>query len=111
MARHDELGREVPDPRPVSVPHGWQRPLTLQEEIRRYIRVEMSKQAAQDGEETFEEADDFDVEDEDDLASPYEIPEGLPEVLGGVRDVDADPPPDPKKKPLQEAVNEPEGDK
>lgn len=111
MAKYDSLGREVPDGRPVQVPHNWQRPLSLQEEIKRFVRVQLSQQAADLEAETFEEADDFDVADEEpDPLSPYEIPEAPVEALGGVRDEDADPPPPPDKKTPVEAPSEPEGD-
>lgn len=42
-------------------------PLTLEQKMKRIIQVEMSKQAEEQGFETFEEADDFDVED------PWEV--------------------------------------
>lgn len=83
MAKYDAQGREIPDPTPVSVPGGFVRPLSIQEEIRRAIRGELSRQAAEDGLETFEEADDFDVDEEGDPLSPYEIPEGAPERAVG----------------------------
>lgn len=101
MARYDEEGRcEIPDPRPVAVPAGMRRPLTIQEEIKRAIRAEMSQVAADQGFETFEEADDFEVDEDPELSSPYEIVEAAPEWPGGVKDVDADPPgkPDASRK-------------
>lgn len=67
---------EIPDPVPVAKPVGWQAPPSLQEQIRRLIRTEMSMRAAAEGRETFEEADDFDVPDEDpDPVSPYTLKE------------------------------------
>lgn len=101
MARYDEEGRfEIPDPRPVAVPAGMRRPLTIQEEIKRAIRAEMSQVAADQGFETFEEADDFEVDEDPELSSPYELVEAAPEWPGGVKDVDADPPgkPDASRK-------------
>lgn len=71
----DERGREVPDPRPVEWPADLRRPLTIQEEIQRFVRVELSKVAAEDGMETFEESDDFVVDDEEEYVSPYEMTE------------------------------------
>ncbi|AXH75026.1 MAG: hypothetical protein [Microviridae sp.] len=41
-----------------------QRPLTIQEMMARYVR-QLSAQAEQEGEESFEEADDFEEEDPD----------------------------------------------
>lgn len=79
MAKHDEFGREIPDPTPVAVPAGWSRPVPLQQQIQAMIRTELSRKAVEDGQESFEEADDFDVDEEPDPLSPYEMPEGLPE--------------------------------
>lgn len=88
--KHDEKGREIMDTTPVEVPLEFQRPLTMQEEIRRMVRQELSRAAEASGFETFEESDDFDVEDDDDLLfmSPYEIKEmahdGPIESLDGI---------------------------
>lgn len=74
--KYDEFGREIPDQTPVEIPIGFKRPLTLQEEIQRAIRGEMSRQAAAEGMESFEEANDFDTEDVlDDPRSNHEIME------------------------------------
>lgn len=71
--------REYPDPTPVEVPLGYRRPPTLQEEISRIVRQQMSQQAAAEGFETFEEADDFEVDDDPDPLSAYEMLEMAPE--------------------------------
>lgn len=107
--RFDTFGREIPDPTPMEVPHDWKRPLSLHEEIRRFVRSELSRQAEAQGEESFEEADDFDVDEDPDPLSPYEIPEAPIEALGGVRDEDAAPPLDPKGKAAVESPSAPEG--
>lgn len=73
MAKFDARGREIPDPTPIEVPAGARRPETLQEMVRRFMRVEMSKAGQAEGFESFEEADDFDVGDDDDLKSEYEL--------------------------------------
>lgn len=105
----NERGQEIPDPTPVSLPHGWERPLSLHEQIKRFIRSEMSQQAQLAGEETFEEADDFEVDEDPDPLSQYEIPEAAPEWPQGVKDEDADPPTStPPEKSTGEAINEPE---
>lgn len=66
--------REMPDSRPVEWPVGISRPKTIQEMIQESIRTHFSQQASRQGMESFEEADDFDVEDDDgDFVSPYEI--------------------------------------
>lgn len=72
----DKYGREIADPRPVAVPSGLQRPLSLKEQVQRLMREELSTQAMMQGRESFEEADDFDVEDgfdTDMVASKYEL--------------------------------------
>jgi hypothetical protein len=70
----DAKGREVPDPKPLAIPMGYKRPETLQEQVQRLIRTSMSEYAALQGEETFEEADDFDIEDDPvDMSTPYEM--------------------------------------
>lgn len=107
MAEYNERGQEIPDPRPVSVPAGFQRPLSLQEEIKRFVRSELSRQAEDAGQESFEEADDFEVDEDPDPLSPYELQDASPEWLGGKKDVDPDPPPDPEKKTAPEAEKAP----
>lgn len=67
IAAHDELGREVLDPTPVAPPVRFERGLSQQEHIRRLIQVEMSRAALEEGQESFEEADDFDTGEGDDL--------------------------------------------
>lgn len=59
---------------PKAAPIGWKRPPTLQETIQRHM-AHAQLLAAQSGAESFEEAEDFDVEDSDDVAdfsSPWE---------------------------------------
>lgn len=74
--KFDDQGREIPDPTPIEVPLDFNRPLTLQEEIRRFLQIEASYVAQNAGFETFEEADDFDVDEEEvEFVSPYEIME------------------------------------
>lgn len=79
MARFDDQGRQIPDPRPVEVPVEFQRPLSLQEEIKRYVRQELGRRAADAGAESFEESDDFDVGDDPDVApgTEYELDDML----------------------------------
>jgi len=106
--RFNDKGQEVPDPIPVAVPHNWARPLSLAEQIQRFVRTELSARAAQTEQETFEEADDFDVDEDPDPLSQYEIPEAAVEWPGGVKDEDATPIAPPSEKSPTEAVNEPE---
>lgn len=79
----DERGWEVPDSTPVAWPAGVRRPETLTDQIRRLVRMEVSRAAAEQGLETFEESDDFDVEDEDEFRSPYELTEMPVETIFG----------------------------
>lgn len=65
---------EDPDPTPFAPTVGIRRSESLEEKMRRMIRDEMSHVAERQGMETFDEADDFDVEDELDPQSMYEIP-------------------------------------
>ena len=73
MARLNEHGHEILDPQPVARPLNWNAPEPLESMIRRYIRTELSRHAADEGHETFEEADDFDVDDDFDPTSPWEL--------------------------------------
>lgn len=70
---YNERGEELPDDTPVEVPLHFRRPPSLQDSIKAMIRGEMSRQAALTGQESFEEADDFGVDDEEELVSPYEM--------------------------------------
>lgn len=63
--RLNESGAEVPDPEPVGLPLGYKHPPTLEDRIKAMIQVTLSRQAAEAGAETFEEANDFDVGEED----------------------------------------------
>ena len=77
----DENGWEIPDPTPVSVPSGFKRPETLAEQVQRLVRTSISRQAAEQGDETFEESEDFDLPDDpEDPSTPYE--EYFDPVLG-----------------------------
>lgn len=73
MAVLDDRGHEVLDATPVAMPVGWSRPPSLQDQVRRFVRQELSRQAAEAGMETFEEADDFDVGDDFEPSSPWEL--------------------------------------
>lgn len=74
--KYDERGRELPDPTPVEVPVHLRRRDGLQDQIRRLIRTELSRQAAAQGMESFEEADDFEVDGEaEDFVTQYEMTE------------------------------------
>lgn len=66
---------EKVDPVPLEIPVDRQRPLTLREEMMRFIRTEISAQAERAGTfGSFEEEDDFSDEDGE-IYSPYEVVE------------------------------------
>lgn len=68
----DATGREKPSNVPIAPPIGYVKQPTLVERMRQMIATEMSLRAQADGQETFEEADDFEVGDDYDPTSPYE---------------------------------------
>lgn len=73
--KFDERGREIPDPRQIEMPAGMSRPLTIEEQIQRYVRDHLSRAAVENGTESFEESDDLEWEDSDadDFLTPYEV--------------------------------------
>jgi len=90
--RLDEHGKEIVSPLPMQPPLGYKRQDPLAIRIREMIIGEKLRQAAIDaGMETFEEADDFDVDDDFDPSTPYEN--------------DFDPPLKELKKELEEIAN------
>lgn len=80
--------REHVDSTPMALPVGFRRPPSLIEQMRTMIRNEMSEAAARSGRETFEEANDFDVDDDpDDPTTPWEVAaDGDDEVAQGLQD-------------------------
>lgn len=90
----DEYGRELPDPIPAALPIGFKRQPTLQETIKRLVRSEISREADENGQETFDEADDFEVDDDPLPNTPYE------------QDFDQEiaPPPSKVKQPFEQEI-------
>lgn len=86
---YNDAGQEIPDPRPVEMPIGFQRPPSLQETIQRLVRNELSDVASAGNLESFEEADDFDVEEEE-FTSPYELTEMQEESILEVPQVEGE---------------------
>lgn len=68
-AELDERGRELGDPLPVAPPAHLRRGQTTAEMIQSMVRRELSLRAEEHGFETFEESDDFDIDD--DPADPH----------------------------------------
>lgn len=70
-SRHEE----VLDPTPVEIPVGFTRPPSLQEEMRMFLGEAVQRELAGKGVETFEEANDFSLPDEELIESPWQDPE------------------------------------
>lgn len=68
----DDLGREIPDPRPMQPPIGYKKQPSMFELIREATAREVALYAANRSPETFDEADDFDIDDDVDPHSPWE---------------------------------------
>lgn len=67
----DEHGFEHPDPTPVEMPTRLRLPQRQVDRVRELVRRELSQRAQEEGFESFDEADDFEIEGEDPI-SPYE---------------------------------------
>lgn len=71
--RLDESGREIVSPLPMEPPVGFKRQPTMVDIIREQIRsARFAEEAAREGMESFEEADDFDIGDDYEPNSPWE---------------------------------------
>lgn len=87
---------ETIDPNPVEMPGaGYKKPETLESIVARLLKTREIDKALNEGTETPEEADDFELEDPDmslDM-TPYELPEVIPESPESYEQLD--PVPDP----------------
>lgn len=73
MAPENEKGEEILDRTPVAMPLNYEVPEPLEKMVARMVRA-ASAHSASLGNETFEEADDFGPDEEDDLeGSPYQF--------------------------------------
>jgi hypothetical protein len=69
-----KCGSEKPDPKPMNIPVGFKKPQNLKEQIHQMIKNErLIHEMEAAGMETFEDADDFDIGDDYDPTSPYEM--------------------------------------
>lgn len=68
----NDRGELVPDPVPMAPPIGYRPQPSMVDIIRRQVQL-ASEEAKRMGAESLEEADDFDVGDEPELRSPYEL--------------------------------------
>lgn len=71
--KYNARGEELPDDTPIELPIRFKRPPTLQEQIKAMVRSELSQSAKAQGMESFEEADDFEVEDDVEIRSAHEL--------------------------------------
>jgi hypothetical protein len=109
------MGQEVPDPTIIDPPLGYIQQPDLMELMRRMIRSEFSNAIDQTQFETFEEADDFDIDDDPvDYSSPYEQyfdpspgqPPGPPGEIHPLRqDPNAETPPAKPQEPAQDSTS------
>lgn len=78
----NERGHEVPDPTPVEISTTLRKPESMEDMIKRFVRVEGSRVAANNEQESFEEANDFEPEehDEDRMDTIYTVPDMIPEL-------------------------------
>lgn len=93
--KHNKVGQETPDPRPVEIPAHAKRPESLQEMVARLVVANDFRRAIMDrGAETLEEATDFDIDGDDPedtftqhekLAMEMEIPDGGREAIERAR--------------------------
>lgn len=74
-------GREIPSNVPVAIPTKFKRPETIAEQVKRMVASQLSIAASQQGHESFEEADDFDVDDDVEIKSKYELDDEMPNVI------------------------------
>lgn len=63
-------GKELPDQKRVELPIGYRVPETMEEKMMRMIDSKLSRRAEEAGLETIEEANDFDMGEEDGLPLP-----------------------------------------
>lgn len=73
--RWETRDQEVPDPTPIELPGGIEKPPTLRELVAQYVRDFGQVMHTTHGAGTEEEENDFELDDDDDvdLASPHEL--------------------------------------
>lgn len=71
--KHNDKGEEIMDQTPITLPIDFKRPEPLGDMIRRLVRKQISDIAVAKGQESFDDADDFNIPDDPiDPLSPYE---------------------------------------
>lgn len=74
MAKYNERGEEMENKEPVEMPLKFKRPPSIHELIAQAVRTEAwAAKMEREGKETFEEANDFDVGDDVEPDSRYEV--------------------------------------
>lgn len=68
-----EEGAEITDPVPMELPVKLRTTPDAIVDIKRLVRDEVSRLAEANGLESFDEADDFDVGDDEEISSPYQL--------------------------------------
>jgi pyruvate/2-oxoacid:ferredoxin oxidoreductase beta subunit len=71
-AQLDEKGAEILDSTPLAIPVGFRKPPTLQDQMKKYVQIEMSRLAESQEFETWEEANDFEIGDDYEAKSKYQ---------------------------------------
>lgn len=99
----DENGREMNNPTPMVIDANFERPPTLKEQIQRVLKTELSRQAYEKGNESFEEANDFDIDEDPFPSSPYEVQDMID-------DPEPNPPEPPNKLGGSEGAEPPKGE-
>lgn len=111
------VGREYPNPVPMEAPIGFVPMKPLHEQIREMVLREIGSQAETEGFESLEESDDFEIGEDFDPQSPWELDfeptapwPGNPEVIAAEEaalksrgEGGAEPPPDSQKEPASPA--------
>lgn len=75
LSKYNKEGEELPDPRPMAAAIGITRPIPLGERIRQLVQNEtLRRELNEAGVEAFDEADDFEIPEDDtlDRVTPYE---------------------------------------
>lgn len=65
-------GKEKADPTPAALPVGYKHPLSLDQKIQLMVRSAVSAAADEQGYETFDEANDFEIGDNDPMDSTFD---------------------------------------
>lgn len=104
ITKFNDRGEEIPDPTPLEVPIGHERPPTLQQQIARLMALERYQERIAAGADTVEEGMDFDIPDEDPTDG-----ETVHTLMGRDRSYDEQPD-GPESDDLGEEAGDPPGD-